>query len=547
MPSPASTRLRRHIATRVANNRPFLNTRASGKSLTLPPAELMPYAVYQDQPERYATEVLKVRWWAKQVEIAQAVLKYPRVFVQASHNVGKTFFAGSIINWHTDCFDPSITKTTAPTQNQVNNLTWKEVRVQRRGRGMLPKAPRIEYYLPNGEINAEHYAAGYTARNADSFQGDHAEHLFILFEEAVGIDEQFWIAADGMTSSGDGNRWLAIMNPTDSSSYAYTQMLTGDWHLIQISALEHPNIMAELEGRPKPYPKAISVKWVEDKLRTWCRKLEDGDTIKKGHDVAWPPLPYCERYGVQPTWYRPDSRFEGRVLGRWPSSSPDAIWTDALFQQACKPKENLRISSLQQRVELGCDVARFGDDDTAIHVRQGGVSLHHESVNGWDTRQTANRLKLLCRQFAPLGRQEYWQVPCKIDDTGVGGGVTDQRDEYWFIPINAGAKPLEPENYRYKRDELWFAVQDRANDDELDFSFLPKDVQDRLRRELLSVRWRPNAKGQREVEQKIKTKERLGGLSPDNADALNLAYCAFDEAQQVMLGGNRDKLLRGNQ
>jgi hypothetical protein len=123
---------------------------------------------YQPDPERYAKEILHVDWWEKQREIARALLQYQRVFVQASHGVGKTHVVGGLVNWKVDCFTPSITKTTAPTQHQVNRLTWKEVRLQRRGRDMQPRAPFIQGYYPDGTINPEHYAAGYTARNADS-------------------------------------------------------------------------------------------------------------------------------------------------------------------------------------------------------------------------------------------------------------------------------------------------------------------------------------------------------------------------------------------
>jgi len=500
---------------------------------------------YQPDPNKYAAEVLGVKWWAKQQEIARAVVEHSRVFVQASHNVGKTFLTGGLVNWHFDCYAPGITKTTAPNKAQVNRLTWGEVRIQRNGRGMPPTAALIQGYHADGRINPEHYAQGFTARDATSFQGTHAEHLFIIFEEMVGIKQEFWEAADGMTSSGDGNRWLAIGNPTDTTSYAFNQFQSGEWHVIQISALEHPNIMAELEGRPRPFPKAISLKWVNDKLRSWCRKLQPNEKPKPGIDFCWPPLEHCQRKGIEPVWYRPGSIFEGRVLGRWPSTSPDAVWSNAVFRFCCEVKPQVRERSLTRPVEIGCDVARFGDDNTAIHVRQGTCSLHHESVNGYSTTETANRLKALCRQFAPLGRQEYWQVPVKIDDTGVGGGVVDQKDEFFFVPVNAATLPLEPENYKLKRDELWFAAREIAEEGLLDLSFLDKETQDRLERQLLAVKWKPNARGQRVIEEKEKTKARLG-FSPDDADAFNLAYCETPETIQAILGGDRDKLLKRN-
>ena len=118
---------------------------------------------YQTDPASYAVEVLKVIWWQKQIEIAQALLTPPhRVLVKACHKVGKTHLAGGLVNWWYDCFDPGLALTTAPTERQVKDLLWKEVRVQRRGRpGLLPKAPRLEsapiHFLGNSRVDDERW------------------------------------------------------------------------------------------------------------------------------------------------------------------------------------------------------------------------------------------------------------------------------------------------------------------------------------------------------------------------------------------------------
>src|SRR5262249_17729975 len=103
---------------------------------------------YPDDPCGYAASILRVTWWAKQQEVARAGVEHPRGFVKASHGVGKTHLAGGLISWHFDSFDPSISLSTAPTAAQLHDLTWREVRVQRKGPGMLPKAPRIEGRFP---------------------------------------------------------------------------------------------------------------------------------------------------------------------------------------------------------------------------------------------------------------------------------------------------------------------------------------------------------------------------------------------------------------
>jgi hypothetical protein len=65
-----------------------------------------------------------------------------------------------------------------------------------------------------------------------------------------------------------------------------------------------------------------------------------------------------------------------------------------LWAAALKPQE-----LPQDSTEIGCDVARFGDDNTSLFVRRGPCGLHHETHNGWSTTQTAGRLKQLCGEW----------------------------------------------------------------------------------------------------------------------------------------------------
>ena len=465
------------------------------------------YRQYLSDPESYARDILGVQWWSKQAAVARALLTHQRVMVRASHTVGKTHFGGGITNWWYDTADPSIALTTAPTNAQVKDLLWKEVRAQRRGRpGLMPRAPRME-------SSESHYAAGYTANDADAFQGRHEERLLILFDEAVGIDAEFWEAADAMLSSGPDNRFLAFYNPTDTASTAYDYELSGDAEVIVISALDHPNIAAQLVGQPKPFPKAIDLEWVEERIkgdRPWCTPIQAQDAT--ANDIEWPP--------GSGDWYRPGPLFESRVLGRWPSQAVGSVWSETAFRQA----ESANLAEpLDTPCELGCDVARFGDDNTEIHVRRGPVSLHHEAHNGWGTDQTAGRLKELARQFGQHCGIDGAEVPVKIDDDGVGGGVWDQRDGFNFLRVSAGSNAVDTEGYPNRRSELWFVVAERALYGMLDLSRLPESTRRELRRQCMTPTWKVNAQGQRVVEPKDQTKKRLK-RSPDGADAMNLAY-----------------------
>ena len=103
-------------------------------------------------------------------------------------------------------------------------------------------------------------------------------------------------------------------------------------------------------------------------------------------------------------WHRPGALFESKVLGLWPTQGSASVWNEAMWLACLKP-QTLHAGD---RLAIGCDKARFGDDFTSIVVRRGNCALHHETHNGWDNNQIAGCLKRLCRQFALPG-----QISCK--------------------------------------------------------------------------------------------------------------------------------------
>jgi hypothetical protein len=118
----------------------------------------------------------------------------------------------------------------------------------------------------------------------------------------------------------------------------------------------------------------------------------------------------------------------------------------------------------------------------------------------------------------------------KVDDDGVGGGVTDQRGDYNFIPVSGASNAIVKSDYPNKRSELWFTVAKRADEGRLDLSRLSVQSRNLLRRQVMSPTWKLDSEGRRVVEPKADTKKRIG-RSPDDADALNLAFAVSFESR----------------
>lgn len=484
------------------------------------------FSVYRDDPAGYARDVLRVTLTPRQVEILEAVLKAPyRVLVPSGHDVGKTFLGAVLVCWWYDSRNPSITLTTAPKLDQVRDLLWKEIRHLRGSRSLGgfpgPKSLRLE-------SSPKHLAKGVTANTQAGFQGQHEEAVLVVLDEAEGVDRDYWEAAKSM-ATGEGHAIVCFYNPYTTSSHAAqeeratTREGAASWTVLPMSSLDHPNIKAELQGLPPPIPAAVRLAKVNTWVQDWCNPIDAASA--KPTDLEWPP--------GSGKWWRPGPRMEAGALGRRPTSAVNSVWTNALLDFCCK-----RPLPLRGGLQLGCDVARYGDNNTVIHGRIGGVSLRHESYNGLSITETATRLMACACELGEEWGIDARRVPIAVDDCGVGGGVSDiLRDaRFCVIPINTSLTSLDTEDrFKDMRSALWCDAADEASRGNVSLAKLPFQVQMDLRRELTGPIYWLDARGRRCVEAKDQTKERLG-RSPDNADGFLLAYCSLPLLNEIVSG-----------
>lgn len=329
-------------------------------------------------------------------------------------------------------------------------------------------------------------------------------------------------------ASGEGHAIVCFYNPYTSVSHvaqeeqAVDQLGNPSWRMLPMSSLDHPNIADELKGESPPFPQAVRLQKVEQWVEDWCQRIDEVDA--KATDFEWHP--------GSGKWYRPGPRFEAGALGRRPTQAVDSVWSAALVDRCIK---NLLPTTGQ--LQIGCDVARFGDDYTAIHIRIGGCSLHHEAVNGWGTVEVARRLQYLSQQWGERFSVEGRRVLIAVDDCGVGGGVTDWLASIgWTVcGVNVSTTAPDEEKFDNLRSSLWCELADEGARGNLDFSRLSREAQQTLRREFPSQQYKLDARGRRCCLPKATVKQQLG-RSPDNADAVILAY-ANVSAIEDRIGG----------
>lgn len=160
--------------------------------------------------------------------------------------------------------------------------------------------------------------------------------------------------------------------------------------------------------------------------------------------------------------------------------------------------------------EVGVDVARMGGDRTVFVMRQGMKETKRVSY----TKKRTTEVCDLLENFVDMDKNTL----LKIDDTGVGGGVTDEMISrgYNVMAINFGAKASDSNKYPNLISEAWFYIQ--ANIDQMSIAN-NKD----LLTELTSRQWKMDKQGRRGVESKDDYKRR-GFRSPDEADATILCF-----------------------
>jgi phage terminase large subunit len=159
---------------------------------------------------------------------------------------------------------------------------------------------------------------------------------------------------------------------------------------------------------------------------------------------------------------------------------------------------------------VGVDVARMGSDRTVFWMRKGLKTIKTETHSKLRTTQVCDKLEVFINYDKKL--------ELKVDDSGVGGGVTDEmmKRGYNVVPINFGGEPNDKDKYPNWISEAWFYVASIV-----DKIQLPQENE--LLMELTTRQWVQDNKGKRKVESKNDYKKR-GYRSPDLADAMIISY-----------------------
>ncbi len=212
-------------------------------------------------PTHFITETLDTSIWDKQGGIINALRNNRRVAVRSCNGSGKTYAAACAVIWWLLAWGSSIAITTAPTNHQVRDLLWREIRrIYTRNAALIGG----EITKTGLDIAERNYAIGLSTDAPERFQGFHEGNILFVVDEASGVSEDIYEAIEGCMTSA-GARLLLIGNPTRRSGTFFRAFHEERalWYQIHISAPETPNLVSDADFMPG----LVTRKWVDEAAR----------------------------------------------------------------------------------------------------------------------------------------------------------------------------------------------------------------------------------------------------------------------------------------
>lgn len=453
---------------------------------------------YAKDPVLFLREVLEMDPDDWQEETARDVQDHAKVAVKSGQGVGKTALEAGLCIWFLCCRPYAKVICTAPTMQQLYDVLWAEIAkwLQSSKVKDLLTWTKTKIYM-NGD-SERWFATAKTATKPENMQGFHEDHMLIIVDEASGVMDPIMEAILG-TLTGIDNRLLLMGNPNRTEG-----------------------VFFDAFGRDRTRWKTRTVS-SRDSKRTSRENIEMLEA----------------KYG------RDSDVVRVRVDGEFPKGGLDSF-IPLEYAECCHDPVTVLDSNM---LHVGVDVARFGDDKTVVTTRQGMRVDPQRKYAKQSTMETVGHVLRICKDWISAWTERHpglydaygssltGRCRVRIDDSGVGGGVTDRLKEVVeeeglpieVIPCNNGGKAMDA-HYENAGTEMWgnirelmeqnFSAKARGEDPVLQ---LPED--DELIKQLANRKYHLTSRGRIALEKKDDMKKRGLG-SPDCADSL--ALCLYN-------------------
>ena len=315
-------------------------------------------AGWRDDPVGFVKEWLGATPWGKQRRILEALRDHDYVAVRSCNGSGKTYIAAHAVIWWLMCYDDAVVITTAPTERQVSELLWREIRAIHRDNAELIGGRITTTRL---DLAERRFAFGFSTNVEERFQGFHQGHILFVVDEASGVEAKIFDAIEGSMTSRHA-KMLLIGNPNSLSGVFYDAFHKerAYWKTIHISAFDTPG------------------------LRNGGDNSTNNESVPDG--LMTPH--WVER--VKKRWGEKSPRYQVRVLGEFPTKETDTLISLDLIEAAvardAQDFPDLDIAG--EPAVMGLDIARYGNDRSVACVRRGPAVVEMSVFPSADTMAT---------------------------------------------------------------------------------------------------------------------------------------------------------------
>lgn len=421
----------------------------------------------------------------------------PVLTVRFGQGVGKTGVEACAALWFLSCFPFPKVVCTARMRQQLHNVLWAEISKWQTKSPILKrilKWTKTKIYMKNYE--ERWFATARTATKPENMQGFHEDNMLFIVDEASGVEDRIMEAIMG-TLSGDNNKLLMCGNPTRTSGVFYDSHHKDrdSYKTHKVSCLNSPRTSKENIAMLK-------------------RKYGEGSDV-----------------------------WRVRVEGEFPRGEADTFIS---LEAAEFAKDQVKVKQIGAKLTVGVDVARFGDDESSIYGQIGGKLAKSQFHHKQDTMATTGWVLRLIDDIKEE-HKDIDEVGIRIDDSGIGGAVTDRLNEinieqnlgYTIIPVINNGKS-EDDHYGNRGSELWGQIKEMLEQNISNYMLgipgvleLPDD--EKLIAQLTTRKWRMGSNGKIYLERKEDMKKR-GLQSPDRADGFVLAFSNVTEKSGFVFG-----------
>lgn len=394
--------------------------------------------------------------------------------VASGHGVGKSALVSWIVLWSLSTAADTKIVVTANTETQLKTKTWAELAKWHRlfiARDLFHlEATSLASVDPKHTKTWRADMIPWSERNPEAFAGLHNQgrRVVMIYDEASSIPDIIWETSEGFLSDENTERlWFVFGNPTRATGRFRGAFDDERWHTTQVDARE------------------VSF-------------------TNKNQIAGW-----AQAYGDDSDFFRV------RVRGVFPRVGDNEFIPAYLVAES---RQREVAVNLFDPLVIGCDVARFGDDETVIVIRKGRDARTTPSrhLRGMDTMQIAAELVQMSQA---LGADAIF-----VDGGGVGGGVVDRCRQLRLMvyDVQFGGRAdrsdllSQGEKYANKRCEMWGALRAWLTTGAI-------EDDDSLAEQLVGPSYGLNARDEIQLERKEDMKKR-GLASPDWADALALTF-----------------------